>query len=76
MYNNIKGLKVRIIMLLFKMKTLSIILLVFNLCRAFASIFPDNDEASWHRRIDEKIDKNRKSDVVLRLKIDPSKICK
>ena len=57
------------------MKRLPIILLVFCLCKAFASIFPE-DEESWHRRIDAKIDKNRKSNVVIRMKIDPSKIGK
>jgi len=57
------------------MKHLSIILLLFCLCRAFASIFPEDEEA-WHRRIDAKIDKNRKSDVIIRVKVDPSKFGK
>jgi hypothetical protein len=58
------------------MKLLLIILLVFCLCnQAFGSIFPE-DEESWHRRIDAKIDKSRKSNVVIRIKIDPSKIGK
>ncbi len=57
------------------MKLLPIILIVFCLGQVFGSIFPE-DEESWHRRIDAKIDKNRKSNVVIRMKIDPSKFGK
>ena len=41
----------------------------------FASTFPE-DEESWQKRIDENIDKNRKSDVTIRIKVDANKMRK
>ena len=59
------------------MKLLQLTLLLFTLAGALASIFPEGeDEVAWHARIDAKIDKNRKSDVTIRVKIDPAKLCK
>ena len=59
------------------MKLMQLTLLLFTLAVALASIFPEGeDEVAWHARIDANIDKNRKSDVTIRVKIDPAKLCK
>ena len=59
------------------MKLLQLTLVLFTLAGALASIFPEGeDEVAWHARIDANIDKNRKSDVTIRVKIDPAKLCK
>jgi hypothetical protein len=59
------------------MKLFQNILLLFTFAGALASTFPEGeDEAAWHARIDANIDKNRKSDVTIRVKIDPAKLCK
>ena len=59
------------------MKLIQLTLLLFTLAGALASIFPEGeDEVAWHARIDANIDKNRKSDVTIRVKIDPAKLCK
>ena len=59
------------------MKLLQLTLLLFTLAGALASIYPEGeDEAAWHARIDANIDKNRKSDVTIRVKINPEKLCK
>ena len=59
------------------MKLLQLTLVLFTLAGALASIFPEGeDEVAWHARIDANIDKNRKSDVTVRVKIDPAKLCK
>jgi hypothetical protein len=59
------------------MRLFQLILLLVTLADALASIFPEGeDEAAWHARIDANIDKNRKSDVTIKVKIDPAKLCK
>ncbi len=57
------------------MKILVTTILVLNCWGALASVFPE-DEASWQKRIDQNIDKNRKSDVILKIKVDPGILCK
>jgi hypothetical protein len=53
-----------------EMKILVTTILVLNCWGALASILPE-DEVSWEKRIDKNIDKNRKSDVILKIKVDP-----
>jgi hypothetical protein len=57
------------------MKLLVTTILVFHCLATLASTFPE-DEVSRQKRIDENIDKNRKSDVIVKIKVDPGILCK
>jgi hypothetical protein len=57
------------------MKLLVTTILVFHCLGTLASTIPE-DEVSWQKRIDKNIDKNRKSDVIVKIKVDPGMLCK
>jgi hypothetical protein len=56
------------------MKLLVTTTLVFHCLATLASTFPE-DEVSRQKRIDKNIDKNRKSDVIVKIKVDPGILC-